>query len=122
MSNIKPTEEQIIRWKEEFINDRVLVEFANQFARVLELAVPRFTISEKDGNLVSTVIYEAQTLNLLKHIERQRIEYINFHYKHLIDEGYLTVSTKKFDNDYICISSSNEILSMLAQAPKKSDQ
>lgn len=104
MSNIKPTEEQIIRWKEEFINDRVLVQFANQFARVLELTVPRFIISEKDGNLVSTPIYEAQTLNLLKHIERQRIEYINYHYKHLIDEGYLTVYAKTFDQDSIIIS------------------
>ena len=89
MGNIKPTQEQIIRWSEEFQNDRVLAMFYMQFTKVLELVIPKYTISEKDGKTVATATYDADILNLLKRIEREKNDYIKVRYKHLIDEGVL---------------------------------
>lgn len=89
MGNIKPTQEQIIRWSEEFQNDKVLATFYDTMTRIVQVATPCFIVSEKDGKTVVTHKYDDATEIRLKIVEAHKNDYIKVRYKHLIDEGVL---------------------------------
>ena len=89
MGNIKPTQEQIIRWSEEFQTDQVLATFYDTMTRIVEAATLCFIVSEKDGKTVVPPKYDDATEKRLKTVESHKNDYINIRYKHLINEGFL---------------------------------
>ena len=89
MGNIRPTQEQLIKWTQEFQNDRVLAHFYDQIAKVINFATPVITVSVKDGNLVATSRYDEKTQRYINEIEREKNMYIRTAYSHLFEHGFL---------------------------------